>query len=642
MPRAAAYGNEAEMAKGGIELVWSGKSQRVPRAGEWGDLELAERQQPGATSAQLGLVYAGESDSGGATGSTRAHPGDDGDNRNGDGGVNQADASGNLLVFGDNLVAMEALASRFEGQIDVVYIDPPFATGLSYYSQTQAGEEQVAIERTAYHDGRTGGLGDYLDALYARLTLMHRLLKADGKLFLHCDWRANSMLRLILDELFGPACFRNEIVWRRAPNLGRQAASRQLGRVFDTILVYSKTPGAAFAGVLPRKTHVVALDGNGKPKGARWDADRKAYFTTAPRGDYTDASITELRAQGRVYDSATGTVYIKYFLREDERGAWVKDQPVDALWDDFEVRPLRHRAKSEDMGYDTQKPEGLLERILSWASKPGDLVADFYCGSGTTLAVAARLGRRWIGCDAGLVAIDVTRKRLAAISPFDVVTTARAEQATFLASGGAAAILAAYGAKAFGVRLGVREQCVVAVAEGARVTSGEAEAACQEACRRGLTSVHLLGWSWGEDMAELRACGHAQGLAVELRTIPIELARGARSGLFLPPVELEVSLRRVGDEVAIELARLTCPERKPRGATGVQGLPITALVTTWMVDFRYDGRLFRPGVRFGQRRGEPIELTTPLQRRGRYGTRACVAVTTIFGDSVTRVVELGG
>lgn len=357
------------MQKRGIELVWPGK---------YDDGDPAE-------AARITLVPA---------------------ERHGD------PASENVLVHGDNLGAMTALLPAYEGTVDLVYIDPPFATNLRFFSQTNVGDGE--IERDAYRDPGGNSMADYLSAMLPRLRLIHRLLAPEGKLFLHCDWRANALLRVVLDEIFGPESFRNEIAWRRAPNLGRQAASRQLGRVLDTIFVYSKRPGALFRGEAPRKSTPVALDRSGKPKGARWDELAQCFFTTAPRGDYTDKSIAELRTKNRVYDSGAGKVYIKYFLRKDDAGRWVKDQPVDTLWDDYDVRPLRHRPKGEEMGYDTQKPEGLLERIIGWATRPGDRVADFYAGSGTTLAVAEAMGRRWIGSDVGRPAIDIIRRRLLA------------------------------------------------------------------------------------------------------------------------------------------------------------------------------------------------------------------------------------
>jgi DNA modification methylase len=143
------------------------------------------------------------------------------------------------------------------------------------------------------------------------------------------------------------------------------------------------------------------------------DDKRKEWFTTAPRGDYTDASIRQLRREGRVHDTPSGKVYIKYPLRRAEDGLWYKDQPVDTLWTDDAVKPLRHCTRSElDIGYPTQKPLGLLKRIIEWTTREGDLVADFFCGSGTTMAAAQQLGRRWIGCDIGERAVRLSTQRL--------------------------------------------------------------------------------------------------------------------------------------------------------------------------------------------------------------------------------------
>lgn len=316
-----------------------------------------------------------------------------------------------LLIVGDRCRALAALLPTRAGSVHAVYIDPPFDTG-GRFDATRRLDDGATLRRTAYRDTWGQGLDAYLAFMSDTLVLLRELLADDGALFVHCDWRANAYLRVLLDELFGPQCFRNEIAWRRAPNLGRQAASRQLGRTLDTILVYSRNPGTLLRGEAPRRSDPVALDAKGKPAGAQWDEARALWFTTAPRGDYTDASIARLREEGRVHDSPSGRVAIKYFLRRGDDGRWYKDQPIDTLWDDAEVRPLRHRPKSEDMGYDTQKPEGLLGRIVRWATRPGDLVLDCFSGSGTTASVAAQLGRRWVAVDAGDAAIATTRRRL--------------------------------------------------------------------------------------------------------------------------------------------------------------------------------------------------------------------------------------
>jgi len=337
-----------------------------------------------------------------------------------------AEDPANLLMSANNRVAMAALRTGWLAQhvveragIRLIYIDPPFAMQTDHRVDVtvDGGSSGPSIISTpAFRDtwGKDGSL--YLQFMYERLLAMRGLLADDGAICVHCDWRANSWLRLLMDEVFGRDCFRNEIIWKRAPNLGRQAASKQLGRVVDTILLYSKTAGTAFRGSPPIRSQAVELDGNGKPRGVKWDPQRAYWFTTAPRGDYTDASIAQLRLEGRVYDSATGRIYIKYPLREGDDGAWYKDQPVDTLWTDPDVRPLRHCSKDElGIGYATQKPEGLLRRIIEWTTARGDLVADFFCGSGTTLAAAEKLGRRWIGCDNGALAVHTSRKRMAMV-----------------------------------------------------------------------------------------------------------------------------------------------------------------------------------------------------------------------------------
>lgn len=321
------------------------------------------------------------------------------------------DGEPNLLLAGDRCAAMASLLPTHAGRVHAVYIDPPFDTGGSFHA-TRRLDDGATLRRAAYRDAWGAGLDAYLAFMSDTLSLIRDLLADDGALFVHCDWRANGYLRVLLDERFGADCFRNEIAWRRAPNLGRQAASRQLGRTLDTIFVYTRQPGTLLRGEAPRRSDAVAADAKGKLPGAKWDEARGAWFTTAPRGDYTDASIARLREEGRVHDSPSGRVSIKYFLRQGGDGRWYKDQPIDTLWDDFEVRPLRHCPKREDMGYDTQKPEGLLARLLRWATRPGDRVLDCFSGSGTTAAVAERLGRRWVAVDVGEAAVATTRRRL--------------------------------------------------------------------------------------------------------------------------------------------------------------------------------------------------------------------------------------
>jgi hypothetical protein len=223
---------------------------------------------------------------------------------NGDHAVTSAPAPAsqwrNALVQGDNLLLLGTLLSpdpirSVRGELNLIYIDPPFAMEADFHIEELAGAASPAL---AFSDS-WGSAGAYLQFMHDRLVPMRELLAPDGVLCVHCDWRANSWLRLLLDEVFGRDCFRNEIIWRRAPNLGNQAAAKQLGRVVDTILVYTRTPGTTFRGTPPIKSQACTLTATGRPRGAKWDDKRKEWFTTAPRGDYTDASIRQLRREGR-------------------------------------------------------------------------------------------------------------------------------------------------------------------------------------------------------------------------------------------------------------------------------------------------------------------------------------------------------
>jgi hypothetical protein len=490
---------------------------------------------------------------------------------------------------------------------------------------------------------------------------MRELLAADGKMFVHCDWRANSAIRLLLDEVFGSDAFRNEIIWRRAPNLGRQAASKQLGRVLDTIYVYSKTPGAEFAGQVPMRSTALALDKKGKPKGARWDAERELYFTTAPRGDYTDASIVKLRAKGRVFESSTGTIYIKYFLRKGADGCWYKDQPADALWDDFDVRPLRHRPKREDMGYDTQKPEGLLERIISWSTKPGDLVADFYSGSGTTAAVAQALGRRFIACDMGRTAIAVTRRRVLrpvdpqTARPLDVFSVRRAACVAWAGqlaeqTGGddAEHVLNIYGAKPCGARSGKKGDAWVWVAPAGSLPDAEqidAAVAHARAQDPSITRVDVLSWAWAaQDAAQLRAHAHAKfGVELFMRTIPDEAQQAVsrrRCLAFPARPEVEFSLQADGAAQRLHLLGLSYPDHEglPEALCG-EAVPWRDLIDRWLVDWCYRGDGIVEPWSSDLTPGDEWPLQSPARKLSD-GQRLLLKITTVLGDDIERIVDV--
>jgi DNA modification methylase len=317
--------------------------------------------------------------------------------------IERADDDRVTLYYGDALETAAAIAHENRERVHLVYVDPPYASQADYVAEARL--DGVADGRTrktvAYSDRWRGpdGVGAYLDMLAPRLDAAARLLRDDGTMWVHLDWRSAYLVRVVLDEIFGRDAFLNEIVWRRAPNLGRQAASAQFGRTLDTILVYGK-PNAKITPptrLEPIEARAVRFDDEGRP------------FTTAPRGDYTDASIEKLEKEGRVHRTSSGRVYIKYFLVKKD-GEHYRERRVDALWTD--VAPLRHAKTSERTGYPTQKPLSLLDRIVRCASPEGGLVVDLFSGSGTTALAAAMAGRRAIASDKSPIAIATARSRL--------------------------------------------------------------------------------------------------------------------------------------------------------------------------------------------------------------------------------------
>ncbi|MEJ7728471.1 MAG: DNA methyltransferase [Polyangiaceae bacterium] len=264
---------------------------------------------------------------------------------------------------GDNLAVMRALRGKVE--VDLIYLDPPFATGDEFVLQ-RGGRDTVA-----YRDRWSGGIGSYLSAMYERLVAARALLGPNGSLFLHCDWHASHWLRCLLDEVFGAGCFKNEIVWRyrRWP-----AKTRVFQRMHDVIFWYGRSEG----------------DGH---------SFETMYEPLAA------STLATFGTRKQVADFSSGR------RKPGQLEVETPGAPMSDVWDVGILAPISR----ERSGYPTQKPEALLRRIVETVTRPGDLVADFFCGSGTTLAVAAKSGRRFIGCDASPVALHTTKKRLLAL-----------------------------------------------------------------------------------------------------------------------------------------------------------------------------------------------------------------------------------
>ena len=281
----------------------------------------------------------------------------------------------NKLIWGDNKLVMSSLIKQgWAGKINLIYIDPPFFTGSDFTIRTKLGNEKIEkepsiIEERAYKDTWGGGIASYLKYMYERLVLMRELLAENGSIYVHLDWHVGHYVKCMMDEIFGYENFRNEIVWKYKSSA---PPKNDFQRNHDIILRYSKSDN---------------------------------YFYNTQYDSYTESTIKrfdKVDKKGKRYKMVTkGKEQFIVYMKD-------KGTPADDVW----YYQIIVGGASESLNFVTQKPETLLKRIILASSNPGDIVADFFCGSGTTLAVAEKLGRRWLGSDLSKFAIHVTRKRL--------------------------------------------------------------------------------------------------------------------------------------------------------------------------------------------------------------------------------------
>ncbi len=330
----------------------------------------------------------------------------------------------NKLIWGDNKLILSSLKNgplreeiEKQGGIKLIYIDPPFDVGADFSMDIEIGEDTFTkqpnvLEELAYRDTWGKGADSFIAMIYERLSLMCDLLADDGSIYVHCDWRVNYYLKTILDELFKKNNFQSEIIFKRRH--GHSDAST-LGNVHDTILFYSKSEKIIWNPQYAKysQEYVDTYYRYSDSDGRKW----LSRSTTAPGGRgpiyewngvkrawrYRYEEMERLHSEGRLYYTENGMPRYKQYMDE------MPGTPVTTLWIDLK---FIDSWGDENLKYPTQKPESLLERIIKASSNENDVVADFFIGSGTTLAVAEKLGRKWIGSDLGKFAIHTTRKRL--------------------------------------------------------------------------------------------------------------------------------------------------------------------------------------------------------------------------------------
>ncbi|HQV75621.1 MAG TPA: DNA methyltransferase [Flavobacteriales bacterium] len=383
----------------------------------------------------------------------------------------------NKLIWGDNKLILSSLKSgalreqiEEAGGLKLIYIDPPFDVGADFSMDIEIGgetfhKEPNLLEQIAYRDTWGRGADSFISMIYERLILMRDLMHKEASIYVHCDWRVNSFLRGALDEVFGQDYFVNQISWRRT---GAHNDPQRFGTITDTIFFYSKSDNyewnpqfgersekaieTSFAEAEKPDGTIVRLKKGQKPEKdwRRFQSVtlrsphprpnlRYEYKGFQPHKNGWSISIERMEKYDREKkllfpEKKDGAIRLKMYLDESP------GIPVQDLWVDLgKVEAI----SSENLDYPTQKPEALLDRIIRASSNPGDLVADFFCGSGTTAAVAEKLGRKWIATDLGKFGVHTTRKRLIGVQrelkkegkdfrAFEVLNLGRYERQAYL------------------------------------------------------------------------------------------------------------------------------------------------------------------------------------------------------------------
>ncbi|QLG70011.1 MAG: Type III restriction-modification system methylation subunit [Candidatus Woesebacteria bacterium] len=535
----------------------------------------------------------------------------------------------NRLIWGDNLLVMGSLIKEFAGKINLIYIDPPFATGddfsftVNIGDQAEITKEPSALEVKAYRDTWGKGMQSYLQMMYDRLVLMKELLADNGSIYVHLDWHVGHYVKILMDEIFGRDNFRNEIVWR----YGKMAASsKKFLSNHDVILFYTKSYNFTF------NQQFIALD---KPI--------KRLARTVRDGKLVN-----------VKDEKGNLVYVEK-----------SDRIVDDVWDD--ISTVMH-ASPQFLNFPTQKPQLLLERIIKTSSNEGDLVADFFCGSGTTGVVAEKLGRRWIMCDLGRFAIHTTRKRLLDMGakPFVVQNLGKYERHRWVQLNGRYKdyikfILELYHAEpveGFTNLHGKKGSSFVRVGSvDAPVTLSEIREALEECKENNIRKLDVLGWEWEMGLHDL-VKEEAEKYGVKLVTLQIP-----REVMDISPAEakkhdiqffelayLEVEPKVEGRHVTITLKDFIIPnpELLPEEIKG-KVKSWSDFIDYWAVDWMFnqheevteeDDTFHNMNQHYRTRKEPKLELSMGYEYKNAGKYNVLVKVIDIFGNDTTKLIQI--
>ncbi|MDD3480441.1 MAG: site-specific DNA-methyltransferase [Paludibacteraceae bacterium] len=554
----------------------------------------------------------------------------------GDEGNTFEDGWKNKLIWGDNKFVMSSLLEKFAGKIDLIYIDPPFATGADFTLDIEVGEngkeirkERSIIEDKAYRDTWGQGIDSFLQMIYDRMCLMKDLLSENGSIYIHLDSGTASHIRVIMDEIFGPLNFQREIIWRIGWISGYKSKAKNWIRNHDSILYYVKNPD----------------------------------------------------------DFTFNKEYIPYssdYVRRDGSKPTGEGYPIEDTWncnamdsmDSIQIMSFN----TEKTGYATQKNENLLSRIIKASSNEGDLVADFFCGSGTTCAVAEKLGRRWIGVDLGRYAIHTTRKRLLEIEnskslteegkrygkkarPFEILNLGKYERQFWSVKAFGrkdekqalyeylAFILKLYGAEPIAGSShihGKKGNALVYIgAVDAPVTIQEVTDALKDTKDMGQKELHVLGWEWEMGLNDaIQEVAKQMGVRLKLRIIPMDAidpqATGKGDVKFFELAYFKTNIETTGLKVKVKLEDFVIPHTDLIPPDVKESIKKWSdWIDYWAVDFEFQNDTFNNGwTSYRTKKERKLRLVADYEypKAGTY--KIFVKIIDIFGIDTSQVYEI--
>ncbi len=596
----------------------------------------------------------------------------------------------NRLIWGDKKYVLPSLLPEFANSVDLIYIDPPFDTGADFSYLVQVPDHQVAttsftklpsvIEQKAYRD--TWGeakthIDSYLRWLYETLIFLEKLLKPTGSIYIHLDWHIGHYAKCVADEVFGRENFRNEIVWRRSTS---HSDAKKYGQVHDAIFWYGKGVGYKWKPQFRpySQEYVDRYFRFKEPNGRRyWKEDATGagsgparrfgkQLIAPPPGRHwrwTQDTVDEYWKQGRFVLTSSGKPEFKRYLDEQE------GEPVGDVWDD--IKRINMMA-DERLGYETQKPEALLERVIKASSEEGDLVLDCFVGSGTTAAVADKLNRQWIVCDLSRFAIHTTRKRLLSIrdiKPFVIQNLGKYERQAWQAAefGNEAGarmrayisfILKLYNAQQVNgfiwihgkkgnrlVHVGSVDSPISPLDVGQIVAEFKRSVGTGKEAPR-TNGVDLLGWDFAFELNELAKQQAAQAnVDVRFLRIPHEVLdkRAVEQGdvRFFELASLDVGTRTSGKKVTIKIRDFVIPADDVPADIQKEIKHWSQWIDYWAIDWNYKNDTFHNEWQEYRTREKPklaIESSKTYDEHGEY--RIVVKVIDILGNDTTKLLRV--